>query len=242
MSRRRNRALHAFVVSLLLLSATAGIGAQTDSDPVRARVYEVHHRSLTDAADLVGELLSEDGSVTLKPHIKTLLVEDRISVLDRVESMLDSFDLPPRRVEVTVSLFLGTREGKELRSRISGGPISEEVRGVMETIGDFTKWTSYEPLGSRAVMGSEGEAVSASISAEYMVAFTVESVHEGESVVKFERFSLQRIQVGEDGSEELEDLYTAGMVVDVGALQLLIAASGPDSERALFLALQAEPR
>ena len=112
----------------------------------------------------------------------------------------------------------------------------------METVADFTKWTSYEPLGSRSVSGVEGEAVTAAISAEYLVAFVVESVHDATGKVKFERVSLRRIERREDGSETVRDLYTAGMVVDSGSLQLLVAASGPDSERALFLALQAQAR
>jgi hypothetical protein len=74
-----------------------------------------------------------------------------------------------------------------------------------------------------------------------LVAFTVESIHDS-GVIKFERFSLQRVERREDGSEKIDDLYTAGLVVDAGDLTLLVAASGPDADRALFLALQAVPR
>ena len=37
-------------------------------------------------------------------------------------------------------------------------------------------------------------------------------------------------------------LYTAGMVVQAHKLTLVVAASAPDSKRALFLALQVSPR
>jgi hypothetical protein len=232
----------ALLLIALLIVASGPARGEDESDPVSARAYEVRYRSLSDAADLVGDLLSDEGALTLKPRLSTLVVEDRLSVLERVASVLASFDLPPQRVEVTVNLFLGLREEQSGHgSAGAAGSFSREVRGVIETLGDFTKWTSYEPLGSRSVIGVEGDPLVASISAEYIVAFTVESVHES-GVIKFKRFSLQRVERGEDGREEIEDLYTAGMVVDAGDLTLLVAASGPDADRALFLALQAEPR
>ena len=222
--------------------AAADPGEGQAADPVTARAFEVRYRSLSDAAELVGELLSADGELILKPAQRTLVVEDRLTVLDKVAAVLTSYDLPPRRIEVTVNLFLGRREEE---AGAASGPgaasFSREVRGVIETLGDFTRWTSYEPLGSRSVVGVEGDELVASISAEYLVAFTVESVHDS-GVIKFKRFSLQRVERDADGSETREDLYTAGMVVDAGDLTLLVAASGPDADRALFLALKAEAR
>ena len=65
----------------LLLIALLGLPLAADEDPISAEAFEVHYRALGDAAELVGDLLSADGSVTLKPRMKTLLVEDRDSVL-----------------------------------------------------------------------------------------------------------------------------------------------------------------
>jgi len=257
MSRAGRRAAIALLLALGALAGTAPALAQgagspgkadptaagtQGADPLSARAYVVRYRAVADAAELVGALLSPEGELTLKPGLNTLVVEDHVSVLDRVASMLASYDLPPRRVEVTVNLFLGRREEDATRARGPGAAgFSREVRGVIETLGDFTRWTSYEPLGSRSVVGVEGDELVASISPEYVVTFTVESVHSS-GAIKFKRFSLQRVERAEDGTEKLEDLYTAGMVVDAGDLTLLVAASGPDADRALFLALQAEPR
>jgi len=115
------------------------------------------------------------------------------------------------------------------------------VRGVIEAVGDFTQWTSYEPLGSRSVSSTEGDLVEAQITPEYRVVFKLQSVHERQRVAKFRRFTLQRVKVT-DGVETIEDLYTAGMVVTMGKLTMVVAASSPDSKQALFLALQVRPR
>ena len=228
-------------VFLVCVCAVAPAVAQETNDPVRAQTFRVEFKPLTEAAELIDPLLTEQGSVLMRPRQRRLIVEDRASVLARIGQVLESFDLPPRSVEVTVNLFLGRREESPSGKSGSSVPLSREVRGVIETLGDFTKWTAYEPLGSGSVIGVEGAPLETSLTAEYVVSFTVESVHES-GAVKFERFSLQRIEHDEDGVEHRVDLYTAGMVVDAGDLTLLVAASGPDADRALFLALQAEPR
>lgn len=234
----------AVLITLAAPAAAAGPPTPAAQDTVSARAYPVRFRPLSDAADLVGTVLSPDGSMTLQPKLKTLIVQDHPQVLERVASLLQSFDLPPRNVEVTLSLFLGTdrREGEAGRQTVSGTP-SREVRGVTETLGDVTKWSAYEPLGSRSVIGIEGSPITASLSGDYRVLLEVESVQEarGELVVKFRRCTLQKVIRGE-GGERTEDLVTTAIVIPAGRLLVVGAAKGPDSKKALFLTLQARPR
>ena len=221
--------------------AAEAAGARVE--PVLARAFEVRFRSLNDAADLVASVLSVDGSVTLQPRLRTIVVQDRAPVLDRVASLLQSFDLPPRNVEVTLSLFLGTDRREEeagRQSRPSG--LSREVRGVTETLGDVTKWNAYESLGSRSVIGAEGAPVTANLSEDYRVSFEVEAVKEPQGVVKFRSVSLKRVTRGADGVERVQDLVTTSIVIPSGRLLVVGAAQSPDSRKALFLTLQAKPR
>jgi hypothetical protein len=227
--------LAAALAGAVLLAASSSPAAEE----ILARVFEVRYRPLADAAELVGELLSPEGTVLMKPRLKTLIVEDRPAVLDRVQALLASYDLPPRSVEITFSLFLGSREEGAPGGRDA---LSQEVRGVLETLGDFTRWTAYEPLGGRSVTGVEGDPVQASLSGDYRVAFKIESVHQSHDVVKFDHITLERVQRAADGPESVEQLFSAGGVVRAGKLTLFGAAAAPDSKRALFLALQVTPR
>jgi hypothetical protein len=212
-------------------------------DPIRARAFQVQYQPLVDAADVIDPLLSEDGTVTLRRRLSTLVVEDRGSVLERVEDLLESWDIPPSNVQITFSLFLGVdRRQEDPRAPKADHGLSTEVRGVLDKLSNFTKWTSYEQLGSRSVTGTEGATVVADLSDEYRVVFVVESVHKTHGAVKFERLQLQRVSHGEDGVPSVEDLFTAGMVLPPGKLRLVGAASDPNSKRALFLALQARAR
>lgn len=225
-------------LAALVLALGPAAAEEPPAQPILARAFVVHHRALADAADLVQPILSPDGSVKLQPRLRTLIVEDHGDVLTRVAALLESFDLPPRNVEVTLSLFLGTAQERAGQSP-GAASFSREVRGVLEAIADFTKWTAYEPLGSRAVTAIEGGApVVAELSDDYRVVFTVDAIQVEQREVTFKRFSLQRRRIDADGRETIQELYTAGIVVPFERLQTVGAASDPGSKRALFLMLQ----
>jgi hypothetical protein len=237
------RSIRAAVLCAWALVFATASGSFAAEDRFLARAYQVNHRALADAADVVAPLLSPEGTVTLRPRLNVLVVQDRSSVLDRVQALLNSFDLPPKNVEVTLSLFMGLdRRSRSARRAGSGTVFSKEVRGVIDTLGDVTKWVAYEPLGSRSVTAVEGTAVTTSLSDDYRVVFTVKSVHETAGVVKFERVALQKLSHTEDGAEEVEDLYAAGMVLTAGRLHVVGAARQPGSDRALFLIVQVGAR
>ena len=179
--------------------------------------------------------------MTLRTQVSRLVVRDRRSVLEEVAALLQSFDLPPRNVEVTLSLFLG-RDRREAGRQLRPESFARDVRGVTETLGDFTKWTAYEPLGTQAVIGAEGSRVSVDLSEDYRVVFQVEEVQESPGTVRLKDVSLQRLVRTADGGVRPQDLHTSTIVLPVGRLLVVGAAQKPDSRQALFLTLQARPR
>ena len=90
--------------AILLCMGLLGVAVSASDDVVVVRAFEVHYRPAADAAELVGELLSEEGRLTLRPRMRVLIVEDRPAILKRVAALLEIWDLPPRSVEVTLSL------------------------------------------------------------------------------------------------------------------------------------------
>lgn len=231
------------IVALSIVFGLAGGVVLAEAGPaIEARAFEVRHRSLSDAADLVGTVLSPEGTLTLRPRLRTLVVQDRSAVLDRVASLLAGFDVPPRNVEVTLALFLGTDRRDEGAGRQSppASP-SREVRGVTETLGDVTKWSAYELIGSRSVVGTEGSAVSAVLSEDYRVRFDLDAVVEPQSTVKFKSFVLQRRVRGPEG-DRWDDLVTTSISIPSGRMLVVGAAKAPDSRKALFMTLQARAR
>jgi len=235
----------AILVGILALSGAPAVRAEeppsTASDPISARAFAVKFKTLPDAAEVVSPLLSSQGTVTLQPRLKTLTVQDRVSVLDRIGALLQSFDTAPRNVEIAMSLFLGTdRREQEAGRVIPPTTMTRDVRGIAESLGDFTKWNSYEPLGGRAVTGAEGGRVTVNLSDEYRVTYDVETVQD--QSVRLKHFVLQRLTRDAEGKERIQDVYAADVVLPVGRMLMLGAAQNPESKRALFLTLQARPR
>src|SRR6185503_17185105 len=183
------------VLPAALLLCASLVRAQA-ADPIAVRAFEVRHRPLLEARTLIIPALSEEGTVTLRPQISRLVVRDHVSVLDEVAALLKSFDLPPRNVEVTLSLFLGS-ERREAGRQLRPESFRKDVRGVTQTLGDFTKWTSHEPLGSQSVTGAEGSRVSVDLSEDYRVVFQVESVQD---TVRLKDLSLQKLIRTADGT------------------------------------------
>jgi hypothetical protein len=219
------------------------VAAQETTDPVRAQTFRVEFKPLSGAAELIAPLLTEQGSVMMRPRQKSLIVEDRASVLVRVGQVLESFDLPPRSVKITFVLFLGRDIRENARRPASTASVfSEDVNAVIEALGDVTKWTSYEPLGSRSVRGQEGSKTVADLSSDYRVSFEIDTVTRrgGKEVVKFDRIVLQRVERDEDGNETLESLYATAGTLKTGMLHVAGAASGPGADRAIFLTMQVE--
>ena len=239
------RGARAVVGIAIALAAVLAVPAQEGAERVAARSFEVRYRPIADAVDLVSTVLSEAGSVSVQPRLKRIVVQDHPAVLLHVAELLVEFDVPPRAVEVTVGLFLGTDRRSEEAGRHALPPdVARELRGVRETLADFTRWTAYDALGSRAVACVEGAEVTADISPEYRVWFVIDGVTsaKGDERVSFKRFRLMRVIRTADGGERTENLYDTGIVLPAGRDLLLGAAQSPDSDRALFVKLLAKVR
>lgn len=243
----RNSWIVALFIVLLTLggSAWGQAPAETTEDPIRAGVFVVHHKPLADAFDVVSAILSADGQITLQRRAQTLVVKDHASVLELIGPALVEYDLPPRNIDITLSLMLA----EDTRSRESGrnapqqrlytdtGGIQDVPADVLQRIGRLTE---YQPLGTKAVAAIEGGSVTVALSDDYRVLLEVGEAVDG--VIQFDSLTLQSVLRGEDGTVSYRDEYKAEVNVKTGQTFMLGAAKNPNSRRALFLAIQAKPR
>lgn len=213
------------------------------AEPLVARAYEVKFKSPADVAEIVAPILSADGQVSFQPRLKTITVVDRAGVHERIPGLLASFDLPPRTVDVTLALFLGTdrREQEAGRTAPVEG-LSRDVRGVAETLADFTKWNTYRSLGGRSVASAEGSRVEVELEDGYRASWTVEAVSGAEGALRLRGFTLERRSRAADGSETVQVVWRADVALVAGRAVVVGAAQNPESRRALFVSLQAKPR
>ena len=241
MSRVRNPlqgpSLTAALVVLAMLSAGPTSGEETG---LETRVFTVRYKAVEDALLLIRPLLGDDASVTLQPRLRTLAVTDEPARLDRVAGILTSFDVPPRRVTLAVSLILGTRSGRD-------GEVFQRARpprtlpGFDSTVRalEHTVWTDYRLLGSASFATSEGEESELTLGEDYRIRLRVDSVNPEEGVTRFDRFSLERRTPGPREQVEFRPVWNTVLNLRDDQLYVFGATRMEDSQRAIFLSVTA---
>jgi len=211
--------------------------AGSSSAGVAVRLFKISFRDPSDVAQLVGPLLSEKGSVTTQPRLRTVTVQDSPAILERVAVLVASYDVPPRSVDFTVTLILASlADDAKGDARQS---ISTEVRGIAEALQDITRWTNYKTLDSVNITGSEGSRTVRDLADDYRVELNLESVSESHGIIRLNPFSLQKVQRDPGGGVTYRSIYTTTVNLTNGKLLTIGATKSETSPRALFLAIRA---
>ncbi len=125
-----------------------------DAADMQVKVFKLEYVDPNEAYQLVGEFTSPAGKAIMSTTESTLLVQDTAPYIDRISSLLDKIDVPPKQVliearllEITYSddLTVGVQldgikiNGETIFRALTSG-LAADFRGVA---GDFT--TAVEP-------------------------------------------------------------------------------------------------
>ncbi len=208
--------------------------SQISEKDLSIKVYTIKFKNVEDVVALISPLLSDFGSLTFQPKLKTITVQDFPINLKKIGEAIKGYDLPPKNVEVIINLIMASEKSQR------HGSIAKEIRGVSETLSDFTKWTDYERIGSVVMTSVEGGESASTIGEQHRVKFIIDYVNESRHIIKFKQFSLEKLSKSEN-VEKYSPLWvweTGPNLVD-GKLLVVGAAKQPGSEKALFLTIQA---
>ena len=193
MSKKRCR----FLIGILWVGILAGMvtpilgqrsSGRRGADKISVHLYALRYQRAEDALRLILPLLSEQGSVELRPGGNTIVVRELASRLDTVLEALRRFDHETR--EVSVSLWL-VRAGR-------GAPVSppsvvdpelREYPEVLDRLRDHLQYSSFDVVGSSEARGGEGQTMTFDLSTEYEVRFRLGTV------VGLERVPLEGFEV-----------------------------------------------
>ena len=230
------------LVLLLLLSLPAPSIPGLPSDPAATRLptqlFTVRFKDVNDVYLLIEPLLSARGSVQMQPRLRTLAVTDDPETLVKIEAMIQSYDLPPKNVEVALQLILATTAGKPPET------ISPRIRGgVIQKLNEIsTRWSDYRLLGSVTVVSSEGEKASVEMGEDYRISFAVDYASDEQRLVRFKRFTLDRREKARD-PEHREETYArvldTALNLKEDKLYIFGASKMESSNRALFMTITA---
>jgi len=229
------------LVLLLLLSLPVPTVPGPSPDPAAPRLptqlFTVRFKDVNDVYLLIEPLLSARGAVQMQPRLRTLAVTDDPETLGKIEAMIQSYDLPPRNVEVALQLILATAAGKPPET------ISPRIRGVIQKLNEIsTRWSDYRLLGSATVVSSEGEKTSVEMGEDYRISFAVDYASDEQRLVRFKRFTLDRRERARDPEPDKE-IYTrvldTALNLKENKLYIFGASKMESSNRALFMTITA---
>ncbi|HKC23407.1 MAG TPA: secretin N-terminal domain-containing protein [Thermoanaerobaculia bacterium] len=247
----RRAALHRFRVAfgaLLLVGVSHVAAAAASATPhpatpsvVVIRVFTLRYRRAEEVALLVRPLLTDEGSVILQPRLNTLTVRDAAGAVEKAAQAISSYDLPPRNVEISVTLLKASSEPKRPGpgGPIDRRPVSEVITGVGEQLKRRFNFTDYQRLDSVVVQGTEGDSVAYAIGGDYRLAFLVDPSG-SESVIRLKDLSLERIRKDEKGTETHREILKTSINVQAG--HTYICGIGRDESAAAALFVVFEPR
>jgi len=237
---RRIAAFAAVLLAFLALAAAApgppaGDAGGCPGTAVERRVFPVRFHSMAEAALLLDQLVGPCGAYRVSKPPRAVTVDDTPDNLERIRQALASWDVPPRSVEITVSLVLATMDPP------AGEGVLEEIRGVSRTLSEVMRWSHFERLGSVTLRVSEGGRAEALLGDDWQVVFRVAAVDPDQGTIRLEPFELFRLPVPREAASGLAaPRRVLGWTLNLPEGRMnLVGAPSRGRDRALFVAIEA---
>ena len=192
------RAFRVFRASVLALSvALAGPAILSAAGPPPqsvVKVFTLKYRKVEDALALLRPLLSDSGAVSavLETNVNSLTVRGTPERVEQIAREVAAFDVPPRAIDIVVTLLRSTAAKKNGNAADKGEP-SEDIREIGERLKKLFNVTDFTRLDSTVVQGTEGQRVAYVMGGGYRLEFVVDPARDG-SQVQLRDLSLQRVR------------------------------------------------
>jgi hypothetical protein len=224
----------AFAVLATLSGGLAGQEARKNGQQ-SVRVFSPSYRTQEELVGLIQPLLSEDGSIMIQPRTRSITVKDRPAVLDHIAKVVAAADLPPRALELSVTLL---RAGS---GRIVGEPAqkTQEMATVRDRLKKLFSFDSYSILESVSFVGIEGNSAGFPMGKDFRLDFRLGRSTD-DSIAKVADLVLSRLRE-ENGKPEWKDVLRTSINVAIGQPFVLGVGKDEAARGALFLVFQASP-
>jgi hypothetical protein len=235
--RVRISALGALAI-LLVVAAVAATEVVTT-----VRVFQLRPGRLTihEASAAVQPLLSESGTLTVQPHQRQLIVQDRPEVVAKVTALLEELQKAPDRYRIQVELL-----------EASNAPLPPEQRATVDArVSRMFHFTSFRRIGATVFEGEIGQSAVAQVGEGYRVGFVTNNLPStddapwgvAELAARFhlDRLTLVRTTAGAGGVQKQTEVLRTSVVLAPRQRTIFGASASEGSDRALVLILEALP-
>jgi hypothetical protein len=207
--------------------------------PTAVRVFHVRHCSVAEAAAVVEDLLTDEGSFTVQPGKSRITVQDRPDVIERVAQAIAELDKLPDRYILEVVLLEGIQ-----------GEFPAAERAVVDdrVVGMFP-YTSYRNIGTTTVNGLAGETAEAQLGEGYRMSYFAAStkapratpygVRYPEDSIQLQSLALERLDDAPGEAQRVSEVIRASVILSQNQEVIIGAGASEDATRGLVLILQA---
>src|SRR4051812_14438967 len=141
-----------FLVALLV-AASAMQAAPPAPDAAKAltvRTFTFKYKDAEKATGVIKALLSPEGTISIQPGTKSLVVTDSADNLKAVAKAVADFDVPPQTFHLSVRLVSAGRVAAE------AAKISDELKDVAPKLA-MLRYNALESAGQAEFEGKEGD-------------------------------------------------------------------------------------
>ena len=222
-----NRLFLLFVV--LLVAASAAHAEPPAPDAAKAltvRTFTFKYKDADKAASVIKPLLSTDGTMSIQPGTKSVVVTDRAENLKAVARAISDFDVAPQTFRLSVRI-------------VSAGRVTGEAPKVPDDLKDVApklsmmRYNALESAGQAEFEGKEGDPGIVEMATGYRADFKLGEYDPASDSIKV-GFHLSRLQ-----KDQLASLLTTTLNLRLGQTFIVGATRTPGSQRALMIVLVA---
>lgn len=217
------------IFATMLLALTVGAPSLFADDAagrgdLLAHSFRLQHKATERAASVIEPLMSADGTVSIQPSTRTLVVTDRPENIKAIRAALDRYDAPPQPFVLTLKLVSASRSS-------APSPVAPDLREVAAKLGGVLRFNNFEKLGELRVSAREGSPIiGQTLAPDYRADFVLGEWDPASDTIRVESFDLRR---GSNG--QLDPVLKTTLNLKVGQTVVLGASRDPNSQKALML-------
>jgi len=217
------------LVAILVAAAAAQAEPPAAPDTAKAltvRTFTFKYKDADKAAAVVKPLLSSEGTISIQPGTKSVVVTDRADNLKSVARAIADFDVPPQTFHLSVRLVSAARAEA---SKVPG-----ELKDVAPKLA-LMRYNALESEGQADFEGKEGDPGILDMSTGYRAEFKFGEYDAASDSLKVSELHLSRLQ-----KDQLSPvLKPISLNLRLGQTYVVGATRSAQSQRALIVVIVA---
>ena len=220
-----------FLMVAILVAASAAQAEPPTPDAAKAltvRTFTLKYKDADKALAVIKPLLSAEGTISIQPATKSVVVTDRAENLRAVARAIADYDSAPQTFHLSVRLISASKvDGEAIRQ-------SDDLKDLTPKLPMLRGYNSFDGAGRAEFEAKEGDPGIVEMPTGYRADFKFGDYDPSTDSIKLKDFHLSRLQ-----GDQLTPLLKTTLNLTLGQTCIVGAARSPQSQRALFIVLVA---